>query len=134
MDNYTIVRQEHLNHYGFLFGGAMLKWVDEFAWLVASRDFPGCPLVTVGMDRISFHQPVANGSILRFQILPMQQGTSSIRYAVNVFADAPGARQEKEVFSTTVTFVHVDPQGRKQPLPHPDRLPSRDSGTPRPSE
>ena len=126
MDNYTIVRQEHLNHYGFLFGGAMLKWVDEFAWLVASRDFPGCPLVTVGMDDISFHQPVANGAILRFHILPVAQGTSSIRYAVNVFADEPGAREEKEVFSTTVTFVHVDPQGRKQPLPQQDRLRSRE--------
>jgi acyl-CoA hydrolase len=133
MDNYTIVRQEHLNHYGFLFGGAMLKWVDEFAWLVASRDFPGCPLVTVGMDRISFHQPVANGSILRFQILPGQQGTTSISYAVNVFADAPGAQLEKEVFSTTVTFVHVDPQGRKLPLPPGARLRSRDVCSPVPS-
>ncbi len=117
MDNYTIVRQEHLNHYGFLFGGAMLKWVDEFAWLVASRDFPGCPLVTVGMDRISFRQPVANGSILRFRILPLHQGTTSVQYAVNVFADEPGGREEKEVFSTSVTFVHVDRSGQKHPLP-----------------
>jgi acyl-CoA hydrolase len=117
MDNYTIVRQEHLNHYGFLFGGAMLKWVDEFAWLVASRDFPGCPLVTVGMDRISFRNPVANGSILRFLILPLKLGQSSVRYGVNVFADAPGSREEKEVFSTTVTFVHVDREGNKRPLP-----------------
>jgi len=125
MDNYTIVRQEHLNHYGFLFGGAMLKWVDEFAWLVASRDFPGCPLVTVGMDRISFHQPVANGSILRFHILPVNQGATSITYAVNVFADAPGALEEKEVFSTTVTFVHVDGRGIKQPLPRQVKLRSQ---------
>ncbi|MEJ2525186.1 MAG: hypothetical protein P8Y73_06405 [Desulfuromonadales bacterium] len=33
-----------------------LQWVDEYAWLVASRDFPGCPLVTVGMDKISFRK------------------------------------------------------------------------------
>ena len=125
MDNFTIVRQEHLNHYGFLFGGAMLKWVDEFAWLVASRDFPGCPLVTVGMDRISFRQPVANGSILRFRILPQQQGESSISYTVNVFADAPGANEEKEVFSTTITFVHVAADGRKRPLPQQKKLASQ---------
>ncbi|MDO3380187.1 acyl-CoA thioesterase [Geoalkalibacter halelectricus] len=126
MNNYTIVRQEHLNHYGFLFGGAMLKWVDEFAWLVASRDFPGCPLVTVGMDRINFRQPVANGSILRFHILPVKQGASSITYAVHVFADEPGAREEKDVFSTTVTFVHVDAQGKKQSLPRSGTLRSQD--------
>ncbi|MFA5517327.1 MAG: acyl-CoA thioesterase [Desulfuromonadales bacterium] len=125
MDNYTIVRQEHLNHYGFLFGGAMLKWVDEFAWLVASRDFSGCPLVTVGMDRISFRQPVANGSILRFRILPLQRGETSVHYAVNVFADAPGENMEKEVFSTTITFVHVDANGNKVPLPRKKLLPSQ---------
>jgi len=117
MNNYTIVRQEHLNHYGFLFGGALLQWVDEFAWLVASRDFPGCPLVTIGMDKINFLQPVANGSILRFSILPLDQGTTSVRYAVAVFADAPGASKESEVFSTTITFVHIDTDGNKQPLP-----------------
>ncbi|MBE0598527.1 MAG: acyl-CoA thioesterase [Desulfuromonadales bacterium] len=125
MDNYTIVRQEHLNHYGFLFGGAMLKWVDEFAWLVASRDFPGCPLVTVGMESISFRQPVANGAILRFRILPVGQGNSSVRYSVTVYADEPGATKEKEVFSTSVAFAHVGPDGHKRPLPRKERLRSQ---------
>ena len=67
MDNYTIVRKEHLNHYGYLFGGKLLSWVDEFAWIFASLDFPGCSLVTVGMDQVSFKERVENGSILRFQ-------------------------------------------------------------------
>ena len=117
MNNYAIVRQEHLNHYGFLFGGALLQWVDEFAWLVASRDFPGCPLVTIGMDKISFLKPVVSGSILRFSILPLQRGRTSVSYTVEVFADAPGATEETAVFSTAITFVHVDPAGRKRPLP-----------------
>lgn len=125
MNNYTIVRSEHLNHYGFLFGGALLQWVDEFAWLVASRDFPGCPLVTIGMDKINFLQSVANGSILRFSILPLDQGTTSVRYAVAVYADAPGATEESEVFSTTITFVHIDAEGNKQPLPDVGPLRSR---------
>jgi len=122
MNNYAIVRQEHLNHYGFLFGGALLQWVDEYAWLVASLDFPNCPLVTVGMDQISFRKPVANGSILRFHIRPIKRGTTSVQYSVEVFADAPGSSQETEVFSTTITFAHVDTHGCKQPLPLIDKL------------
>ena len=127
MNNYAIVRQEHLNHYGFLFGGALLQWVDEYAWLIASLDFPNCPLVTVGMDRISFRKPVVNGSILRFQIHPIKRGTTSVTYTVEVFADAPGATLETDVFSTTITFAHVDMQGHKQPLPHIDTLRSERS-------
>ena len=93
MGTYALVRPEHLNHYGRLFGGALLKWVDEFAWLVASRDFPGCPLVTVGMDEVVFRQPVASGAILRFLIAPQHVGNTSVRYRVEVFADEPGAQQ-----------------------------------------
>jgi competence protein ComEC len=37
MESYTVVRPEHLNHYGHLFGGCLLKWVDEIAWIAASR-------------------------------------------------------------------------------------------------
>jgi acyl-CoA hydrolase len=122
MNNYAIVRQEHLNHYGFLFGGALLQWVDEYAWLVASLDFPSCPLVTVGMDQISFRKPVANGSILRFHIRPIKRGTTSVQYAVDVFADAPGSNEETKVFSTTITFAHVDTHGIKQPLPRKKKL------------
>jgi acyl-CoA hydrolase len=117
VDNYTIVRKEHQNSYGYLFGGTLLSWVDEFAWIFASLDFPGCSLVTVGMDQVSFKERVENGSILRFNILPAQRGTSSVTYAVNVYADAPGATEEKAVFSTKVTFVRIDADGRKSPLP-----------------
>ena len=125
MDNFTIVRPEHLNHHGYLFGGAMLKWIDDFTWLVASRDFPGCTMVTIGMDNISFKHRVLSGSILRFNILPLKQGTTSIRYDVNVYADEPGATTEKHVFSTQITLVRVDDNGKKAPLPSRSEYRSR---------
>ncbi len=125
MDNYAIVRQEHLTHHGYLFGGAMLAWVDEFAWLVASRDFPGCRLVTRAMNNIEFENSVVNGTILRFNILPFRQGETSITYSVAVFADEPGATAEKAVFHTNITFVHVDENGKKKTLPRKERLRSQ---------
>lgn len=128
MDNFTLVRPEHLNHHGYLFGGALLKWVDELAWLAASRDFAGCTLVTVGMEKIQFRQRVENGSILRFSILPLTQGSSAVTYSVEVFADAPGGREETPVFSNRITFVRLDEQGRKCPLPKVERMRSQGEG------
>lgn len=125
MNNYTIVRFEHLNQHENLFGGQMLSWVDEFAWLTAARDFPGFRFVTRAMDRISFEKAVPNGSILRFHILPCQQGSSSITYMVDVFADAPGASEEVLVFGTKVTFVSISPKGEKVPLPKKEMLRSQ---------
>ena len=117
MNNYTLVRPEHLNHHGFLFGGVMLKWVDEFAWLAASKEYRGCKLVTVAMNEIRFSHQVVNGSILRFNIKFSSQGRSSVTYSVTVYSDEPGADQEKIVFENKITFVRVDAQGIKCDLP-----------------
>ena len=117
-----MVRTEHLNHHGYLFGGQMLKWVDEFAYLAAARDYPGVKLVTRAMDTIEFRTHVLNGSILRFRILPLRVGTTSVTYDVKVYADPPGATAETLVFSNHITFVAVDPAGDKAELPKKDSL------------
>ncbi len=126
MDTYTIVRPEHLNHHGYLFGGRLLQWVDEAAWLTAARDFTGYSLVTRAMDDIDFKTRIVNGSILRLHISPFKQGNTSITYVVEVFADEPGATEEKQVFSTKVTFVCVDDTGAKRNLPKKERLRSEE--------
>ncbi len=117
MNNYTLVRPEHLNHHGFLFGGMMLKWVDEFAWLAASKEFRGCKLVTVAMNEIRFTQQVPLGSILRFNIEYVRQGVTSVTYNVVVYSDEPGKEAERKVFANSITFVRVDDEGQKKELP-----------------
>lgn len=126
MDNYVIVRPEHLNHHGHLFGGSILGWVDEFAFLAASRDFTHCSLVTIAMGQTVFKHPAPVGSILRFHIVHDSQGSSSVTYRVEVYSDEPGADEEKNIFSTTVTFVRVDQSGKKAPLPRLGRIRSRE--------
>ncbi|MGD0283399.1 MAG: hotdog domain-containing protein, partial [Dissulfurispiraceae bacterium] len=61
MENYKLVLPEHLNQFGYLFGGNLLKWVDEVAWIAASLDFPGCKFVTIGMDRVEFRKSIKQG-------------------------------------------------------------------------
>jgi len=113
MNTYYFVRPEHLNHHGFLFGGQLLKWIDEYAWLAASMDFPGLTLVTRAMDDIQFKKRVCNGAILRFDIEIHKQGQSSVTYKVHVFASDQSSRNEEMVFSTHITFVSIDDNGEK---------------------
>ena len=116
MENYKLVLPEHLNHYGYLFGGNMLKWVDEVSWIAASLDYPGCKFVTIGMDRVEFRHPVRQGSILRFQVEPGEVGSSSVRYGVRVYCEEIESGREEPVFTTQVSFVCLDDEGRKRPL------------------
>ena len=116
MNQHKLVLPEHLNHYGYLFGGNMLKWVDEYAWIAASLDYPGCEFVTIGMDKVEFRKAVHKGAILRFDIAKSTQGSTSVKYAVNVYADNIDTGEEEKVFSTHVSFVCLDNEGRKRKL------------------
>ncbi len=114
MENYNLVRPEHLNHHGSLFGGQLLSWVDECAWMAAARDFPNCRFVTRAMDKIEFKHQVKNGSILRFHSNKVRIGNSSVTYLVEVFEDERLETGETQAFSTSVTFVSVDGNGQKK--------------------
>lgn len=116
MQTYKLVLPEHLNHAGFLFGGNLLKWVDEAAYMAARLDYPACEFVTVAMNEVQFKQRVELGSILLFEVIRTRVGTTSVNYSVNVKKSGPHA-SETIIFSTTATFVHIDNSGQKQPLP-----------------
>lgn len=118
MENYKLVLPEHLNHYGYLFGGNLLKWIDEYAWIAASLDHPGKKFVTIGMDGVEFRKSVHNGAILRFDVQKAREGNTSVQYNATVYADEIETGLEEIVFATRVTFVCVDEHGRKRPL-HP---------------
>lgn len=117
MENYKVVRPGHLNHYGYLFGGELLKWVDEISWIAASHDYPGCKFVTVSMDRVVFKRSVRQGSVLRFDAQRFKEGGSSVQYEVHVYCDDLDTGNEDSVFSTHITFVCLDAEGNKTKLP-----------------
>jgi acyl-CoA hydrolase len=117
MENYKLVLPEHLNHYGFLFGGNLLKWVDETAWIAASQEFAGCNFVTIALDTVEFRKSVRQGSILRISATRGRVGNTSVQYAVTVLAGDIKAGTEETVFSTNITFVRIDAEGKKTTLP-----------------
>jgi len=116
MENYKLVLPEHLNQFGHLFGGNLLKWVDEVAWIAASLDFPECQFVTIGMDKVEFRKHIREGTILRFLVEKVKIGNTSVQYTVNVFNKTPRAADEERVFSTNVTFVCIDDAGNKRSI------------------
>ena len=46
----------HINHYGRLFGGNLLKWIDELAGIVAIRHC-GATVTTAAIDNLQFRAP-----------------------------------------------------------------------------
>ncbi len=116
MTSYKLVMLGDLNHYGFLFGGKMLMWVDEIAWMAVSGDYPGCHFVTVGMSEVTFHKSVHPQSVLRFETAKARVGRTSVTYHVEVFRRHIESSEETGVFTTDITFVRIGADGAKMPI------------------
>lgn len=116
MKNYQLVLTEHLNHYGYLFGGTLLKWVDESAYICARLDHPGKRFFTVGMGQVSFNKRVKLGSILLFDVEKKKTGNTSVTYGVTVSIASALTDACPEILSTLITFVCVDDEGNKCPI------------------
>jgi acyl-CoA hydrolase len=119
MDHHKLVLPEHINHYGFLFGGWLLQWIDEFAYITATVDYPGQRFVTVAMSDVQFRSRVRVGEVLRFTVDRVQAGRTSVHYRIRARGLVVEQDPEKVLFETTIAFVNVDAEGRKAALPGP---------------
>jgi len=115
-EHYMIVRQEHLNQYGNLFGGTVLAVIDELAFIACARTFPGRNFVTRAVDNAQFTAPARLGDILeyRFGIERVGRTSISVRVCVVVYGMRTGL--ENTTFDGHVTMVCVDEQGAPAPV------------------
>ena len=114
METHRLVLPGDLNHYGFLFGGRLLAWIDEASWIAASLDYPHCQFVTIGMDKVEFRHSVRQGTILNIRCKKEHEGTTSVAYRVEVCDRRNSVAPA--IFSTGISYVSVDDSGRKRPL------------------
>ena len=111
MDHYKFVISEHLNHYGTLYGGNLLKWIDEVGYITAAIDYPGNRFVTVALDNVEFKHRIELGAVLKFSVEQSRLGHSSLTYEVKVYSATEGAQSNTILFETNITFVNIDEYG-----------------------
>jgi acyl-CoA hydrolase len=116
MTSYKLVMPGQTNQYGFLFGGNLLKWVDEIAWMTVSMDYPTLRFVTIGMNSVEFRKSAHSGSILRFDVAVSKMGRTSITYTVMVHKRESGTDLDENMFKTEITFVCVNEEGEKREI------------------
>ena len=116
MNHRKLVLPGHMNDQGSLFGGYLLQWLDEFAYITASMEFPAHRFVTIALNNVEFKHPIQCGQILRFSVSRVRLGTSSVEYLVEVFGEISVDADEKVLFATNVTFVNVSETGEKMQI------------------
>ena len=115
MNHRKLVQPEHMNDQGSLFGGYLLKWIDEFAYISACIEHPDNRFVTIALDTVEFRHPIRLGEILRFEVTETRLGTTSVEYLVEVYGQKL-APQDCVLFATKITFVNLNKDGKKAPI------------------
>ena len=103
-----LIKPTDLNARGTLFGGQLLKWIDEEAAIFAFCQADTPHLVTKAMSEIEFVSPVMVGDIIEFGCELIELGNSSISVKMTV-----RNKQTKKIIITIdkIVFVNVDRWG-----------------------
>ncbi|MBX3021990.1 MAG: acyl-CoA thioesterase [Bdellovibrionales bacterium] len=103
------------NHYNTLFGGTALHWMDEVAFIAATR-FSRQKVVTVSSDKINFNQPIPSGSLVEFDAQIGMVGRSSIEVIVDVYTEDMYSDKRIKAVSGRFVLVAVDENTKATPL------------------
>lgn len=103
------------NHHNTLFGGEALAWMDEAAFIAATR-FCRKPLVTVSSDRVDFKESIPAGSIIELVAKIEHVGRTSIRVVVDIFVENMFNDDQHKAISGSFTFVALGPDRKPTPV------------------
>ena len=104
------------NVLGNVFGGAIMKYMDEAAAIVAWRH-AGKNVVTASIDRMNFFAPVYVGNLLILKASVNYVGTTSMEIGVRIEAQDLSTRKGVHAGSCYLTYVALDEKGKPSPIP-----------------
>ena len=103
------------NPYGDIFGGWLIGHMDQAAGLVASYRCGG-RAVTIAIDAVTFHHPVAVGDEVSIYATVQSIGRSSMRIGVQAWQRGRNARAARMVTEAVFTFVALDDDRRPRQI------------------
>src|SRR4051794_23446829 len=96
--------------------GGITRLCDEAAGIAAIRH-AGLRVVTAGMDRMTFIEPVVVGELVTFRAMVNAAWRTSMEVGVRVEAENVRSRSVRHVSAAYLTMVALDDDGRPTSVP-----------------
>jgi acyl-CoA hydrolase len=112
-----IVAPDQLNPNGTLFGGTLMSWIDEVAFMSARRHSGRPFVVTASIDNISFLMPLRLGEHVILTSQVNYVGRTSMEIGVKVEREDPYTGERAQATTAYLTFVALDKQNRPTAVP-----------------
>ena len=107
-----LIKPGELNARNTLFGGVLLRWIDEEAGIYAMTKLDSKNVVTKYISEIDFVSTACQGDVIEIGLEFKEIGRTSISFSCqvrNLFSKQIIIRIEN------IVFVHVDQNGRPKP-------------------
>lgn len=104
------------NAAGYVHGGVIMRLCDEVAGIAAIRHC-GARVVTAGMDRMTFVDPVHVGQLVTVQATVNAAWRTSMEVGVRVASEHVRTREVAHTSTAYLTMVALDDDGEPTPVP-----------------
>jgi len=105
-----------VNWGGKVHGGIVMKWIDDAAYVCASR-YCGQATVAVFSGGVRFYRPLLIGDVVEVEARLVYTGTKSMHIAVHVRSGDPRGREVHLTTYCLTVMVARDAAGNSQPIP-----------------
>ena len=113
----TVPMPSDANANGDIFGGWVLSQMDIAGGVLASDRAQG-RVVTVAIEAMRFHQPIAVGDVVSLYGEIVNVGRTSITVHLETWARRNSSGKEVKVTEGTFVFVAISRDGKPQLLPN----------------
>ena len=106
------VRPEDLNANGTLFGGSLLKWIDEEAAIYAIQQLGNGRAVTKYISEINFVSSAVQGDLIEMGLTATRFGRTSL----TMRAEVRNMITRRSILTIDeIVFVNLSPSGKPEP-------------------
>jgi len=111
-----ILQHKDINGENRLYGGRLMEWIDGIAGMAARRHCGGS-ITTACVDSLVFKHAAYLNDIVVVRAHVTYVGTTSMEVHVDAFVEEVSTGERHLINSAYLTEVHVDSEGRPQPVP-----------------
>ena len=112
-----IIMPQHANSIDITFGGQILKWVEQSAFVVATRISRGAHVLTATMDEVTFIKPTKVGNTVYIEGQATAVFGSSAEIMVSIWGENPEEGNPFHCGDAYVTVVSVNERGEPIDIP-----------------
>jgi len=104
---FRMIFSKSLNDNGNLFGGLLMKWMDEVAYITAIR-FTRMTVVTVSVDNLRFLKAIKSGSMIETIGRVQKTGNVKIGIQVEIYVETPDSDIREKAAEAVFTFAAIN--------------------------